>query len=175
MNDPGIYRKVYVRMWRYGSSFQRLSRLKPSGQALWLYLLTSEHSIIIPGVVVAGPLSIAETLGWSVESVMQLLGELAASEMIEYDTAARVIVLKKSASYQKPQNPNVLYAWGKAFCAIPECELKNKIYSMVYQTLSSVSDSKMESYTKAFGESFPQPFPQPLPPSLPIATRGKVV
>jgi len=158
VNDPGIFRKVYTRMWRYGSSFQRLSKMNPCGQALWLYLLTSEHSIIIPGVILAGPATIAETLGWEPSDVVTAFDELFREGMVVADFTARVVVLVNSDEYHSPLNPNVLTAWGKAYDKIPECALKKTVYDMVYQSIKLLPKSFAKSFAKSFEESLPESF-----------------
>jgi len=70
------YRKVYIKMWRYGSSFTKLSPLAPSGQALWLYLLTGDLTTPIPGVINAGRGAVSEALGWDMKAFNKAFQEV---------------------------------------------------------------------------------------------------
>ena len=157
MNELGVYRRVHVRMWRHGSSFQKLTRLNPSGQALWLYLLTSEHSIIIPGVVCAGPATIAETLKWSIESFHESFEELSNEGMVIANFDARIVFCLRGPEYMQPHNPNVLVSWGKEYNNLPECDVKNIIYRKVYEAVMTMESDKQESFAKSFRKSFGEP------------------
>ncbi|MCZ5770861.1 hypothetical protein O5340_13685 [Escherichia coli] len=60
-NEP--YRKVKITIWD-DPKFRALSPLPPSGQSLFIYLLTSPFTGIIPGLFKAGRAAMAEELGW---------------------------------------------------------------------------------------------------------------
>lgn len=76
------YRKVEVKVWA-DEAFRALSPLRASGQALWLYLLTCPESLPIPGVIVAGRMGIAESLGWEVEETDRAFAEVFPESFAE--------------------------------------------------------------------------------------------
>lgn len=59
--NSGRYRKVHTRLWA-DEKFGELSALAPSGQALWLYLLTGPHTASIPGLYRVSVLSLSDQL-----------------------------------------------------------------------------------------------------------------
>ncbi|MCE4343948.1 hypothetical protein ABQW67_19700 [Xanthomonas hortorum] len=61
------YRKVEVRTWG-DEKFRALSPMPPSGQGLWLYLITGPHTGPIPGLFRAGRAAMAEELEWEMEA-----------------------------------------------------------------------------------------------------------
>lgn len=86
-NEP--YRKVKITMWD-DPKFRALSPLPPSGQSLFIYLLTGPFTGIIPGLYKAGRAAMAEELNWDVEAFDLALGEAIALGMVEADLKARV-------------------------------------------------------------------------------------
>ena len=146
----GIFRRVKVRIWRSGS-FSRLSRIEPSGQALWLYLLTCPESCAIPGVIVAGRAQLAEALGWPVEKFDQCYAEIAAERMAVVDWSARLLWLPRGPYENPPANPNIVKSWAPVFRTLPDCALKARIYS------------ELHDFTKAFGKGFAEAFDEAFP------------
>jgi hypothetical protein len=79
-----IYRRITVRMWG-DAKFRELSPLPPSGQSLWMVLLTGEQTDIIPGLFRIGEAAFAEQLGWSLEAFRKAFQEVSAKGMVEAD------------------------------------------------------------------------------------------
>ena len=140
-NDP-IYRKIYTRMWA-DEKFLSLSPQKPSGQALWIFLLTGPFTTILPGVVVAGEAAISERLGWPLRSTKRKMNELHFQKLVFCDRGLQIIYIKNAINYNKPASPNVVRSWKTAWENVPECRLKEDIYLDL-----------LEKLPKAFGEAF---------------------
>ena len=69
------YRKVEVKTWG-DAKFRRLSKIQPSGQALWLFLITGPHTGPIPGLFRAGRAAMAEELDWDLEDFDKAFAEI---------------------------------------------------------------------------------------------------
>lgn len=160
--SEGIYRRVSVRM--YGDEkFMRLSPLLPSGQALWIYLLTGPHTGAIPGVFVIGKAALAEVLGWEDEAFAKAFAEVFGEGLIEFDKKSRLWFIPNAIKHNMPANPNVVRSWRSHIALLPECEMRDRIFEHLRTELFSLS----EAFGKAFEESFEKPSAKPLPKPSP--------
>lgn len=148
------YRTVDVRLWG-DSKFQLLSSLKPSGQALFLYLLTNPNTTSLPGLYRAGAAGMAEELGWMLEDFMQAFDEVSAQGLAIADFAARVIFIPNAIKYNKPQSPNVVSSWVQHWDEIPECELKKIAFKRFEDFINDMSEAFREAFRKAFSKARP--------------------
>jgi hypothetical protein len=161
-SSEGIYRRLTVRM--YGDEkFMRLSPLKPSGQALWMYLLTGPHTVQIPGVFVIGKAALAEALNWEAEDFAKAFAEVLAEGLIEYDVKTRMWFIPRAIRHNMPPNPNVVRSWQSHWLLLPECELRDRIHDRLFNALTEVS----EAFGKAFEEACGNPSPKPSPKASP--------
>ncbi len=134
------YRKVDVRMWG-DQKFQALSKLAPSGQALWIFLLTGPHTTIVPGLFRAGRAALAESVGWSADQFDAAWAEIEAQGMALADWNARVVWVPGAARYNPPESPNVAAAWRAALVGeIPECPLRDKAERALSEALMDVGE-----------------------------------
>ena len=143
------YRMLDVRIW-CDEKFRLLTPLKPSGQALFLYLLSNPHTTSIPGLYRAGAAAMAEELGWPLAGFRRTLKEVMAQGLVKADLKARVIFISNAMKYNKPQSPNVVRSWAVHWDEIPECALKSEAYY------------KLESFVKSLGKAFAQAFAETL-------------
>ena len=162
-----IYRKVEPQMWG-DERFLRLSPIPPSGQSLWLYLLSAPETTILPGLVRAGRLALAESLRWTPKAFDEAFGEVFREGMAIADWERRIVWLPKALKHNPPANPNVVVAWAKAFVEVPDCPLARRIGSDVIAYL--VSGCKCvagvtEAFGKAFGKDFREAFDKAVPES----------
>ena len=149
----GIYRRLTVRM--YGDQrFMRLSPLLPSGQALWIYLLTGPHTGPIPGVFVAGRAALAEALGWDAQAFQKAFAEVLSEGLAEFDEKTRMCFIPNAIHHNTPPNPNVVKSWRAPWLQLPECDLRGRIFDHLQSALSEVSDA----FGKAFAETCGKPF-----------------
>lgn len=158
------YRKIDPRMWG-DEKFKNLSRIQPSGQALWIYLLTGPHTIGPPGLYQCGEAGMAEALGWPLKGFRERFRELFREGLVEADFSARVILIKNAYRYDPPDNPNVIKNWGKLFDEVPECRLKIKYYHKLKEFLEPFGKEFQEAFRKGFrkGLAIPEPEPEPEP------------
>ncbi|MFN1146826.1 DnaT-like ssDNA-binding domain-containing protein [Serratia liquefaciens] len=163
-NEP--YRKVKITMWN-DPSFRALSPLPPSGQSLFVYLLTGPFTGIIPGLFKAGRAALAEELGWDVEAFDLALGEALSLGMVKADTQARVFWLPNAAKHNPPTSVNVIKSWVRAFELLPECDLKYEALESLKASSHGVSKAMGLAFDKAFALANPlakdkaKPLPRP--------------
>jgi uncharacterized phage protein (TIGR02220 family) len=147
------YRKTEVAMWG-DRRFRELSSPPPNGKSLWQYLLTGPRTTQLPGLLVASAAVMADDLKWPLEGFMKAFAEVSAKGMAKADWDAGVVVLSKALidssgqprDTSRPESPNVLKGWAKAWNEVPDCLLKTEY-------LHSVSD-----FAKALGKAFTEAF-----------------
>ncbi|MBV8470696.1 MAG: hypothetical protein JOY60_12665 [Burkholderiaceae bacterium] len=157
LRPEGIYRRLSVRM--YGDEkFLRLSPAEPSGQSLWIYLLTGPHTAAIPGLFVIGRAALAENLGWCDEGFAKAFAEVFREGLCEFDQKSRLWFIPNAIKHNMPANPNVVRSWRESLSMLPECELRARAFEHIRAVLFSLSDS----FGKAFDEASGKPSPKPL-------------
>ena len=169
-NEP--YRKVKITMWD-DPKFRALSPLPPSGQSLFIYLLTSPFTGIIPGLFKGGRAALAEELGWELEAFDSALSEGLALGMVKADLKARVFWLPKAAAHNPPASVNVIKSWARAFELLPECELKWEAWVALQAACYGVSESMGKAYDKAM--PLPKDKACPLPSGIQKAVSSKQI
>ena len=146
------YRTIDVRIWG-DNKFRLLSPLQPSGQVLFLYLLTNPSTTSLPGLYRAGAAGMAEELGWSLEDFMQAFDEVSAQGLAIADFVARVVFIPNAIKYNKPQSPNVVLGWASHWDEIPECELKQIAFQRFEGFVNSMTEAFREAFHKAFSKA----------------------
>ncbi len=79
------YKIVCVKIW----SDEKFRRLMTDARFLLLYLLTCPEHTSIPGCIVAGKASLAESLQWTTQQFTAAFSELTKAGMAEADFLAR--------------------------------------------------------------------------------------
>lgn len=146
-NEP--YRKVKITMWD-DPKFRALSALLPSGQSLFIYLLTGPFTGIIPGLYKAGRAAMAEELGWDVEAFDLALGEAIALGMVKADLKARVFWLPNAVKHNPPASVNVIKSWARSYELLPDCPLKLEAFESLKSACYGVSEAMGMAFDKAF-------------------------
>lgn len=163
------YRKFSVRL--YGDQrFCALSPLVPSGQQLFIYLLTGPHTTILPGLFEAGLWSIAEKLRWSREDTERCFQELIDQEMVQFDHDALVMWIPGLVVENLPPNQNVLTSWRRTWEEIPSSLLKYNFLEEVKIVINQSDGPMKRNLYEAFPELLRlenQPLSQPLMKRLP--------
>ncbi|WP_423396059.1 hypothetical protein [Burkholderia sp. LMG 21824] len=150
------YRKVRPSMWG-DQKFRELSIIAPSGQALWLYLLTGPHTSSIPGVQWISVLAMAEKLRWSSDDLRGCLAEISDLGMAQFDPDTGFLYLPHAIEYDPPSNPNVVRGWANAWAELPECDLKRA----AYDALRAAVVERGESFEAAFDRAISKPGERP--------------
>jgi hypothetical protein len=166
----GTYRKIEVRTWS-DDRFRRVSSIPACAQGLWLYLLTGPHTSTLPCAFRASRIAMADDLGWAPEAFDKAFAELFAEGMVKADFAARMLLLPNGCKYNRPSNPNVVIAWGKAWSDLPDCDLKAEALECVKACLSN----EKEPFQKAFQKTFPMGSVKPSPNPSPKASLNGLI
>jgi hypothetical protein len=146
------YRKIEVKTWM-DEKFRGLTAMPPSGQGLWLFLMTGPHTGPIPGLFRAGRAGMAEELGWEMEAFDEAFAEVSGAGMAKADFKARLVWLPKALKHNKPESPNVVRSWRVELDLLPECELKREAIAAVREHLTGIGPS----YAEAFDELTDKP------------------
>lgn len=151
------YSKVIRTTWG-DEKFRRLSPLRPSGQALWIYLLTGPHCTVIPGLFPKmGIGTLADALQWPAPGVARAWQEIAAAGMAQCDWSTGMIWLPKAIEYNDPKSPNVVRSWGKV--PLPQCELVTRALTSLWIYLSNKDNRAWaDAFREVFGDTFPEAF-----------------
>lgn len=144
------YRAVDVRVWN-DERFRSFTPLNPSGQALFLYLLTPPEGLCIPGVIPAGAATIAESLGWQPDDVRRCFVELSTAGVAVADWSSRLIWMVNALKYAPAANANVVVNWSKAWDRVPECDLKRAIYRALDEHTRERGPQYHQVFTDRFG------------------------
>ncbi|WP_154585668.1 hypothetical protein [Burkholderia cenocepacia] len=147
------YRVIEVRMWA-DQKFCALTPIPPSGQGLWVYLLTGPHTGPIPGIFRAGRAGLAEELGWTTEAFDEAFDEVFRQGMAKADWQAKLVWIPKAVDCNLPTSPNVVISWAKEWPQLPECDLKVEAYEAL--------KASIHGRGKAFGEAFDKSFAKPI-------------
>lgn len=154
MNDDQTklnpYRKVSTGTWA-DRKVDRLSKLAPSGQAMFLMLLVGPQTTNMPGVQPVGRMAFAELLDWEVEAFDEAFAEVSAQGLAKADWKARFVFVPKAIQHNLPQSPNVVKSWASTWLRVPDCELKREAWKTIYLALSAMG----ESFAAAFEAACP--------------------
>ncbi len=150
-------------MWRKGGSFAKLSGPdKPNAKHLWFYLLTGDTGTSLPGVLVVDREILVLKLGWSgkEKAFDKCVEEIARSKMAAFDFEGGMIFCPAALNYNRPQSPNVIVAWGKAFDMLPEGDLKGHVWQAIAELVEELAakTEKGEAFPEAFRKAFPKAY-----------------
>lgn len=155
------YRCIDVRIWG-DEKFRTLSPLSPSGQALFIYLLTNINTNSIPGLYRAGLAAMAEELRWSLEDFQGALNELQQEGLVKTDLNARVVFIPNVIKYNKPESPNVIKSWSLHWDEVPECALKNEAYDFLKVYIKGMGEPFLKALNETINEFSKKAIPKAL-------------
>jgi len=163
-NSTGrIYRPVECFLWRD----PRFASLSVDSKILWLYLLTSPHSLPIPGWITATRIDIVLDLGWWSEDDPDALPDalsrfVAAFEPIvemgwaREDRSARVVMLPKAVRRRLPISSKNVIGWFNSIREIPKTDLMSvwavEALRILRQEFGS-NDPRVATFKSKFAEA----------------------
>ena len=154
------YSRVSRCMWR-DEKFQSLTKVKPSAQSLWIYLLTGPHCTSIPGLFVMGEAALAEELGWPLAATQNTIMELERAKMLVRDAKTRLMWLPKAMIHNKPESPNVVVGWKRSWLELPKCKTLNDAYEILREWCAGLGDPYLRAFKVAVGDAPPLPSSNP--------------
>lgn len=139
------YRKIDVRIW----NDEKFIDMDNEEKLSFLFVLTH------PNMTAVG--AMRGTVG-GLASELKVLPEAFQKAfdkgLLEADPKANIISAKNFLKYNKPENPNVLKAWGAAFDMLPECDIKQRIYYKIKHTIKDYGEGFQKAFSKAFAEGY---------------------
>ena len=154
-----IHRRVEVDVWQ-SRDFRGLSAPKPNAQTLWLWLLTSERTTIVPGLVLSRPAVMADDLRWPLRGFNAALDELEAAGMVEVDREAGVVLLTRALLVDgkvrdgaSPTSINAAKSWATTLLKLPPSPLRDVVRDRASIVISHC-EAKIRS---AFAETMSTP------------------
>jgi len=151
------YRKVSTSTWG-DEKIRRLSPLQPSGQALFLILLTGPQTTSMPGVQPVGRMALAEMLEWELDAFDKAFEEVLREGLAVADWKARLVFVPKAIQHNLPQSPNVVKSWAGTWARVPECDLKAQVWATLHEALTKLG----KSFADAFKTACPLATAEPL-------------
>lgn len=175
------YNRVSPRFWTEA----QVEGWSDAEKLLGLYLLTCEARTT-EGLYRLTWQTVSGDLDWSLERVTQTVSKLLARGFVAYDETARVVLLPKALSYQRPENANQIKAAVKSILALPRTELLPAFVSAANQhcpeLVTALSEPLRNRYPNGFetlpvtGSDSPTPTPAPTPdsPIVPSPSLGQL-
>lgn len=147
------YRKISTRMYA-DDRFLELSPMKPSGQSLWIYLLTGPHTNAVPGLFVAGEAQLAERLHWPVAAFRRCWNEIESRGMVQIDRVRHLVWLPNAIKHNMPESPNVVLGWHTHIDELPSCPLRDQALWHLHAVLETIGERGI--YAKALRDILPE-------------------
>lgn len=132
--------------------FLALSKPQPNGQTVFERLIHGPMSNGI-GLYQAGPMALAESLGWPAKGFAQAFAEVIAQGMVVYCEEHHMVFLPNFLKHNPPGSTNVAKNWVRLLDSLPQCHLI----------------SEWIKQFKAFAQAFPQAFRVALPEAVETA------
>lgn len=136
------YRKVSVQMW----NDKKFRELSDDGKLVFIFVLTHPHMSAIGGMRGTAE-GLAAELKWSPKRLSEAFREATERDMVRYDEEACLMILPNFIKHNRPESPNVVVSWQKAFEEMPESYLKFELFQCIERQSAAFPDA----FAKAFG------------------------
>lgn len=140
------YRKVDTRIW----NDEKFAGLSERGKLVFLFLLTHPAMTAV-GAMRASIPGLAAELGIPLQGLRKGLREVFGKGFLDLDEKRNFIAFRNWFRYNKPESPNAIKGWQKAFDTLPECPSKVKLY----QRVSELAARSSGGFREALREVFP--------------------
>lgn len=90
---------------------------------------------------------------WTVERYEKAFREAFDKGFVRYDERHQLIWVLRfldEDGNNKPNSPNVLFAWGKEFKALPDCSLKDEFFQFFSCYMKAMGEGFQKAFEKAF-------------------------
>lgn len=147
------YRKISVQIW----NDQKFRQLSDDGKLVFIFVLTHPHMSAIGGMRGTTE-GLAAELKWSPKRLSEAFREATERDMVRYDEEACLMILPNFIKHNRPESPNVVVSWQKAFEEMPESYLKFELFQCIERQSAAFPDT----FAKAFGslrEAFEKSMP----------------
>lgn len=147
------YRKISVQIW----NDKKFRQLSDDGKLVFIFVLTHPHMSAIGGMRGTTE-GLAAELKWSPKRLSEAFREATERDMVRYDEEACLMILPNFIKHNRPESPNVVVSWQKAFEEMPESYLKFELFQCIERQSTAFPDA----FVKAFGslrEAFEKSMP----------------
>jgi len=139
------YATIYTKIWQD----ETFKTLDSDAQMLFIYLLTSPHSNLI-GFYYLPMAYVAEDLGNPCETLSKPFRNLCEKGLIEYDSAAKVVLVRNYLKYNPIQNPNQ----AKGAVAVLESVPRTRLLAAFLECVEKHCPNHFETVSKPFRKGF---------------------
>ena len=154
-----MYTGVYDSFW----TDRKVENLPDEAKLLFLYLITCPHRNII-GFYRLPKKYIAADLGWNVERVSKVLGTLCEADLIGYDEAASIVLVRKFLRHNPIENPNMEKAAIKKVNELEDNSLFGDFLTFIQtleKPLQRVEETVKKRLHKGLRNTEPEPEEEP--------------
>lgn len=142
-------------------------------QTIWIFLLTTEHAIGLPGLIKLGPGSIAELAHKDGHRTRQALDMFVSMRWVYMDLLDNIIRIPAAPKYNPPANPNHVRGWFRKWRPMQHCQIALDHVSSLRDAVSRVANASEKragaGWITAWNETFGQ-----FEPLTPIAKQGSL-
>lgn len=163
------YRKISTHIW----NDEKVRDMSDSAKFALVFILTHPHMGPL-GAIRANTPGLAHELGWSSRKFAKTFSEITDKGIARYDAKASLIWFPNFLKHNPPESPNVVTSWAGSFEDLPECDLRNDIFSAACAHANARGASFREAFEKAFGmpsrslpDTLPEGFGEPFPKGMP--------
>lgn len=161
------YRR-YAPSLRSTSEYRALSGPTPNAQSLIDFFVIGPLTTIVPGLLVAGPATVFEALGWDDADpglLRRVWDDVIASGLVRYDKATRLVWLPGlTQEVYLPDQPQVLQSWAAPWSELPDSNLKHEAWSAFRDAFAQRKPrnrEKRDAVSTAFADAFMRACPEP--------------
>jgi len=146
------YRKIDAGIWG-DEKFRALSH--PS-KLVYFFLFTHPHMTMLGAMRATLP-GLAAELGMRRKLFVHAFSEIVANGFAKHDEGASFFWFPDSLKSDKPESPNVVRSWAKAFDLLPECPLKHELFQIIKAYAEGLTEAFQEAFREAFAKTSPNP------------------
>jgi len=154
----GWYRRLHTKVWD-DERFLALSRVAPSGQSLWLWLLLGPHTTPLPGLWRLSRAQAIEDLEWPADRFDECWHEIERSGMAQADWRRKLVWIPKAIEYALPTSPRNVTGWASHFVTLPDCDLWREAGACIR---SALTDEGRAAWDRATARAVGSPQGEPV-------------
>lgn len=109
----------------------RFQRLSAQAKLTLFGVLAAPARSVVPGLIVGGPMMLAEQLGEDLTVTRQALAELQGAGLTLVGELPALIFVPDASSWDPAANPNVVKAWGRGLASVTRTPLFGRIVASV--------------------------------------------
>lgn len=145
------YRNIHCLIW----NDDKFPFLSERAKLVFFHVLTTPFGNPF-GAFKMSVAGLAEEARIPLKGYREGLRELFEKGMVKHDERVMLIFIPNFIKHNRPANPNVVQKWAGIFKELPDCELKNEVFAILFATCKGLG----EPFLKRFEEWFREPTPK---------------